>query len=63
MEENRRLVDQLHTTRRELVKLRVFMDFVAGKLHQQATRRFHGIDSDNDSEGELEDSKSMDEDV
>lgn len=63
IEENQRLVDQLHTTRRELFKLRGFMDFAARKLLKQATRRLNGIDSDNASEDELEDSKSMDEDV
>ncbi|KAJ7846069.1 hypothetical protein B0H14DRAFT_2584357 [Mycena olivaceomarginata] len=61
IEENQRMCDQLHTARRELFKLHGFMDFAARKLHQQATHRFRGIDSD--SEDELEDSKSVDEDV
>jgi hypothetical protein len=63
IEENERLRDQLHTTRRELFKLRAFTDFATRKLQQQATRRFHGIDSDSASGDELEDSKSMDEDM
>ncbi|KAJ7819240.1 hypothetical protein B0H13DRAFT_2453444 [Mycena leptocephala] len=63
IEENQRLLDRLRTTRRELFKLRGFMDITARKLHQQATRRFDGIDSDNGSDDELEDSKSAGEDV
>ncbi|KAF7347279.1 hypothetical protein MVEN_01483000 [Mycena venus] len=63
IEENQRLLDQLHTTRHELFKLRAFTDFAARKLQQQATRRFHGIDSDSGSGDELEDSKSVDEDM
>jgi hypothetical protein len=63
IEENQRLLDWLRTTRRELFKLRGFMDIAARKLHQQATRRFDGIDSDNGSDDELEDSKSAGEDV
>ncbi|KAJ7937496.1 hypothetical protein B0H13DRAFT_2302660 [Mycena leptocephala] len=51
----------LRTTRRELHSLRSFMEFAGKKLHDQAMRRFRGIDSDTASEGDLEDSKSDDE--
>ncbi|KAJ7270585.1 hypothetical protein B0H12DRAFT_1229090 [Mycena haematopus] len=61
IEQNRSLASQLRTNRRELHRLRSFVDFAANKLHEQATRRFCSIDSDTASEDELEVSKSDDE--
>jgi hypothetical protein len=58
MEHNIALAAELRTTRRELHKLRAFTGFASNKLFQQATCRFHRIDSDTASEDELEDSKS-----
>jgi hypothetical protein len=63
MEENQRLSTRLHITRGELFKLHSFVDFAANKIHHQAGHRFRGIDSDSEDENDLQDSKSIDEDM
>ncbi|KAK7042763.1 hypothetical protein R3P38DRAFT_2892107 [Favolaschia claudopus] len=49
-DENLRLRNKLQTTRRELRKMRAIMEMAAQNLHNQASRRVRGVDSDDELE-------------
>ncbi|KAK7000909.1 hypothetical protein R3P38DRAFT_3218120 [Favolaschia claudopus] len=48
-DENQRLLRELRVTRRELFKTRALMKHAAERLHEQASRRIQGIDSDDEA--------------